>query len=85
MECEHGVHAGGSTLPTGGWNGPVGRCSCCLSHFGYLEHGSYGADGSGSSKVWTPRDRCGSCGGHYVESSWGPRGEFRSHSSGEVK
>ena len=59
MVCEHGVHAGGSTLPSGGWNGPVGTCSCCLSRFGYLESGGYSSAGPTAGRYWYPRSKCG--------------------------
>lgn len=69
MKCEHGVVAGGSNLPKGGWNGPVGHCTCCLGHFVYLESGGWSSTGEMSGRYWYPKNRCGACGGGYHEHS----------------
>ena len=66
--CPHGARLGGSNLPNGiPWNGPVGRCSCCFSVFGYIESGSFSADRGSHGRYWYPKDKCGSCGGSYHE------------------
>lgn len=65
--CEHHVRR---NTPLGCvWNGPVARCGCCGSDFGYVDQGSIGVDANGamvsSGRSWFPKDRCGSCGGKY--------------------
>lgn len=61
--CEHGRQFGVSGVPAGGWSGPVGKCGCCRSTFVYLEHGSISSSGHSAGKFWSPKDRCGGCGG----------------------
>jgi len=69
MRCEHGVQAGGSNIPALGWNGPLGRCECCLGTFVYIDQGGWGSNGSSHSRYWHPKNRCGPCGGGYHEHS----------------
>ena len=46
--CPHGSRLWRSFLQPGiPWNGPVGRCSCCFSVFGYIDEGSFGVDADG--------------------------------------
>jgi hypothetical protein len=67
--CQHGARLGSSTLPAGMWNGPVAQCGCCFATFGYIDSGSISVSDKGltkcSGRSWSPKDRCGSCGGTY--------------------
>ena len=66
-KCEHGISGGRQLSPDDGWNGPVSQCGCCNRWFGYIDSGSFGSRGS-KGRSWTPKDRCGHCGGKYE--SW---------------
>lgn len=65
MFCEHGATRN-TPMRVDLWNGPIARCGCCGTFFGYINTGSVGPDGC-HSRTWVPDDRCGSCGGKYVE------------------
>ena len=64
-KCEHGVSEGDGRFQ-GAYNCPFSRCLCCGTHFPYIDSGSFGADEI-KTRTWTPKDRCGACGGEYVE------------------
>lgn len=61
--CEHGW-TGDSGRFTGMWYAPLSRCMCCGVMFPYIDSFSYGNHGM-SGRAWTPKDRCGGCGGRY--------------------
>jgi hypothetical protein len=62
--CPHGVRLG-TPMRMDLWNGPVARCVCCFSMFGYIDHGSWSSDGVSHGRYWYPKNKCGSCGGSY--------------------
>jgi len=56
---------------------PIGTCSCCRSKFTYIDQASYSYDEETGeeeewSLIWTPEDKCGKCGGKYVETGKSP-------------
>lgn len=65
--CPHGARLGSVGVPLGGWNGPVGKCSCCFSVFVYIDQGGWSTQGPLPGRHWHPKDKCGSCGGSYHE------------------
>jgi hypothetical protein len=73
MACEHGREAENG-IPKGGWAGGVGTCGCCGSTFVWINAGRHNMKtGAGWTRTWLPQDRCGPCGGKYVEEDTPPR------------
>lgn len=67
-KCEHGVsHNDGRFV--GQWNAPFSRCKCCGVNFPYIDQGSY-TTARMWSRMWTPKDLCGACGGKYEETEY---------------
>ena len=68
-ECEHGVRADDGRYQ-GVWNAPFSRCACCGIFFPYIDSGGWtgGAKVRTVTRTWTPKERCGACGGKYQES-----------------
>lgn len=64
--CEHGSGPTKGNLTGVTWAGPIGYCECCGCHFGYIDSFNMSKHGS-SGRSWTPKDRCGNCGGGYKE------------------
>lgn len=67
-KCEHGV-AGDHKRFIGQWNSPFSKCGCCGVLFPYSDQGSVSSRGFWS-RTWQPKDRCGQCGGGYVEDEY---------------
>lgn len=67
-KCEHGVSAADGRF-VGEWNAPFSTCECCGVRFPYCDTGSISARGF-ESRTWQPRNKCGQCGGGYVEESY---------------
>lgn len=71
--CEHGVRHGGdenanpNQSTTDVWMGPIGTCECCGRGFKYLDSAQIGSSLRATGRSWTPKNRCGSCGGEYKE------------------
>lgn len=68
-KCEHGAAFDDETISPLGWNGPVSRCGCCGCLFGYVDEGSFSLERQWS-RTWLPKNRCGQCGGAYVEDEY---------------
>ena len=68
--CPHGVPLRGCPDWRGGWNGGVSECGCCFTTFGFVDIGSINST-CGTIKSWQPKNRCGQCGGAYIETQWG--------------
>ena len=61
--CEHG--SDGINHFSGGWNGGVSKCDCCGATVLYVDSASYGD--YIKSRTWEPKNKCGTCGGKYVD------------------
>ena len=72
--CPHGLAFRNMQLPPGGWNGGVSECACCYGTFGYIDWATYGP-GRARSHTWTPKSRCATCGGAYVDYDSGAQPE----------
>lgn len=64
--CPHGVKTGWWGKQTQSWMGPLSRCECCGSTFGYIDSGNMSGKHSWGS-YWFPKLRCSKCGGYYKE------------------
>lgn len=64
-KCEHGVSRGDGRY-VGTYNAPFSECGCCGTMFPYIDSASFGMN-EVKSRTWTPKDRCGACGGQYIE------------------
>lgn len=62
-KCSHGVSADDGRFD-GVWAAPFSNCSCCGTHFPYIDSCTMGKDVYYGTH-WMPKNLCGNCGGNY--------------------
>ena len=60
--CEHGLEKRNRMWDhMTAWAGPIGKCRCCTSDYGFIDSGSMTS--MGSISIVHDRDLCSGCGG----------------------